>query len=152
MLVKTVIQNGPKPVITAKPETTIDQAMELLIQNNIGCLPVVEGSGRLVGIVTDKDIFKKIHETSGDYHKFRVCDLMKTDLIVGLPEDDLDYIAGLMSNNWIRHVPIVDQDRVIGLISSRDIIKADHTRTKIENRYLKLYLEGLGTRDHSSED
>ena len=129
MLVKTVLQNGPKPVITAKPETTIDQAMELLIH-----------------------IFKKIHETSGDYHKFRVCDLMKTDLIVGLPEDDLDYIAGLMSNNWIRHVPIVDQDRVIGLISSRDIVKADHTRTKIENRYLKLYLEGLGTRDHSSED
>ena len=151
MLVKNLLDNKPRDVISARPGTSIDDAMELLISNNIGCLPVMDRHGELVGIVSDKDIFKRIHDTKGQYHELTVADVMTTDLIVGLPDDDVDYIAGVMKKNWIRHVPIVDEGEVLGLVSLRDILKTTAKSTDIENRYLKMYMGGLHHRDRSSD-
>jgi CBS domain-containing protein len=151
MLVRTLLETKDKDVITVGSEAAIDDAMESLISNNIGCLPVIDEKGRLVGILSDKDIFRKIHESKGDYHALKVSDLMNTDLIVGVPDDDLEYIATVMSQNWIRHVPIVEGERLVGLVSSRDIIKTEAKRTAIENRYLRMYMDGLGSRDRSAE-
>jgi len=151
MLVKDILESKAREVVSVEVGTTIDEAMDLLISKGISCLPVVEGGEHLIGILSDRDIFRKIHQTKGDYHSLKVGDLMSTDLIVGLPEDDLEYIAGLMSKNWIRHVPIVQKDQIVGLVSSRDIVKAEATRTEIENRYLRLYMDGLGSRDRSAD-
>ena len=140
MLVKDILKCKQKELITALPATTIKQAMELLIDNRISSLPVVDENHKLVGIISDKDIFKKIYETEGDYRVFTVGQLMTTDLIVGLADDELPYIAGLMTNNRIRHIPIVEQDGIIGIISVGDIVKTQMEHIKIENRYLKQYL------------
>ena len=142
MLVKDVLICKQRELITAQPATTIKQAMQLLIDNKISSLPVVDENQKLVGIISDKDIFKKIHETEADYRVFTVGQMMTTELIVGLAEDELSYIAGLMTNNRIRHIPIVEQDRIIGIISVGDIIKTQMEHIKIENRYLKQYLSG----------
>ena len=151
MLVKDILESKAREVVSVEIGTTIDEAMDLLISKGISCLPVVKGGEHLIGIISDRDIFRKIHQTKGDYHSLKVGDLMSTDLIVGLPEDDLEYIAGLMSKNWIRHIPIVQKDQIVGLVSSRDIVKAEATRTEIENRYLRLYMDGLGSRDRSAD-
>ncbi len=141
MLVKTLLEEKPKEVITTTALTSLEEAMDLLIKNKIGCLPVVDESGKLIGIVSDKDIFEKVHETKGKYHALRVEHLMHTDLIVGLPEDDLNYIAGIMDKNWIRHVPIVDGDHVIGMVSQRDLHRTFVKNKEVENRYLMDMLE-----------
>ncbi len=141
MLVKTLLEAKPKQVITAVAETTIEQAMDMLIKNKIGCLPVLDPGKKLVGIISDTDIFKKIHQTKGQYDSLTVQDLMKTELIVGLPDDDINYIAGIMDKNWIRHVPIVEGDNVIGMVSLRDIHKTYVKNKEVENRYLMDMLE-----------
>lgn len=141
MLVKTMLERKPKEVITASVTTTIDEAMDLLIKNQIGCLPIVDREKKLIGIISDKDIFEKIHKTKGQYHNLTVEDLMKTELIVGLPDDDVDYIAGIMEKNYIRHVPIVDGDRVVGMISLRDLHKTYVKNKEVETRYLMDMLE-----------
>ncbi len=141
MLVKTMLEKKPREVITAAATTTIDEAMDLLIKHQIGCLPVIDSTNKLIGIISDKDIFEKIHQTKGKYQNLTVQDLMKTELIVGLPDDNIDYIAGLMEKNYIRHVPIVDGDHVIGMISLRDIHKTFVKNKEIENRYLMDMLE-----------
>ncbi|MEW6412876.1 MAG: CBS domain-containing protein [Candidatus Zixiibacteriota bacterium] len=151
MLVKNLLESKPKEVITVGPHTSIDDAMDLLIRKNIGCLPVLGDQKQLVGIVSDKDIFKRIHQTKGEYHSLKVADIMTTNLIVGLPDDDVTYIAGIMKKNWIRHVPIVEENQVIGLVSQRDILKIMARTTDIENRYLKMYMDGLHSRDRSSD-
>ena len=148
MSVKNILAVKSDRIITTRPDTTIDQAMDLLINNKIGCLPVVENDGKLVGIISDHDIFAKIHATRGDYHSLKVSDLMTTELIVGVPDDELDYIAGVMKKNWIRHVPIVEGDHIIGIISQRDIIKYRVQRAEVENRYLMDMLHG---RDRSGD-
>ncbi len=151
MLVKTLLKTKPHQIITTRPAASVDEAMELLIANGIGCLPVVDDTGALTGIVSDKDIFRKIHEVKGDYHRLRVIDVMTSDVIVGLPSDDISYIAGMMEKNWIRHVPIVENNRLVGLVSLRDIIKTLAASTDIENRYLSMYMNGLHSRDRSAD-
>ncbi|MCB2231690.1 CBS domain-containing protein [bacterium] len=151
MLVRTLLEQKARDVVTAKSDYSIDKAMDLLITHNIGCLPIVDDDNLLIGIISDKDIFHRIHQTKGEYHHLKVADVMTKDLIVGLPSDDLEYIAGIMDKNWIRHVPIIEEEKIIGLISQRDIIKTTARHTELENRYLNLYLEGLHHRDKSAD-
>lgn len=152
MLVSTLLADKSREIITVKPSASIGRAMDLLISHGIGCLPVLDDGGKLIGIVSDKDIFRKIHETHGNYQSLNVGDIMTTDLIVGLPSDEVTYIAGLMKVNWIRHIPIVDGDKIVGLVSLRDIIKTIAQTTDVENRYLRMYMDGLHTRDRSADE
>lgn len=151
MLVHTLLEDKPDRIITTTETTTIDQVMDLLIDNKIGCLPVVSSDGTLVGIVSDKDIFKTIHKTRGDYHSLQVSELMTTKLVVGVPDDDVSYAAGLMSKNWIRHLPIMDGEKIVGMISMRDILKSQMQNAEIENRYLNMYMDSLHRRDKSGD-
>ena len=141
MQVKTLLESKPNQIVSSNPLTSIDEAMGLLITNNIGCLPVVDDEDMLVGILSDKDIFARIYKTKGNYQSLKVEDVMTTDLIVGLPSDDIEYIAGVMEKNSIRHVPIVDGKQLIGLISLRDIVKTQTVAREVENRYLMDMLE-----------
>lgn len=151
MLVKALLASKPKEIVTARPSTSIDEAMELLISKGIGCLPVVDQEEKLVGILSDKDIFKKIHETKGQYHSLKVEDVMSTELIIGVPDDDITYIAGVMDKNWIRHIPVLEGETLVGLVSLRDIIKTQTKNVDIENRYLNLYMEFTHRRDKSGD-
>ncbi|UCD62681.1 MAG: CBS domain-containing protein [Candidatus Zixiibacteriota bacterium] len=141
MLVKSILETKAQNVITARPSNTLHEAMDMLIKNKIGCLPVVDDNEKIIGIISDTDIFRKIHETEGKYQSLKVSDLMTKELIVGLPTDELDYIAGVMEKNYIRHVPIVDDDHVIGIVSLRDIHKTYVRNKEIETRYLMDMLE-----------
>ena len=71
-----------------------------------------------------------------------VTDIMTSNIIVGVETDELTYIAGLMTNNRIRHVPVVKADKLIGLISIGDVVKAQMSDMEVENRYLKQYIDG----------
>ncbi len=151
MLVKNIIEKKQRKIITTTEQTTIDEAMDLLIKNGIGCLPVIDEKEKPVGIISDSDIFKKIHETKGNYHDLNVADLMSDKLIVGFPDDEIEYIAGVMKKEYIRHIPIVVDDKLIGLVSLRDILELQTENIEIENRYLHLYSNGLHKRDRSSD-
>lgn len=131
-----------KKVITAKPSQTLSEAMTLLLKHKISCLPVLEDDGKLVGIISDKDIFKKVHETNGRHQDVPVKESMSTDLIIGLPTDEVSYIASVMTENRIRHVPICDESGMVGLVSIGDIVKTQMEKIKVENRYLKEYIHG----------
>ncbi|MCK4573406.1 MAG: CBS domain-containing protein [candidate division Zixibacteria bacterium] len=142
MLVQDLLKKQPKTIMTVGKGTNVLAAMQLLIDNNISCLPIVENDNRLIGIISDKDIFKAVYDRQDAFVAFKVGDLMETNLIVGVEADDINYIAGLMTNNRIRHIPIVDRDRIIGLISVGDIVKVQMKSMEVENRYLKLYIDG----------
>lgn len=131
-----------KKVITISPTQSLVEAMQVLIDNKISCLPVVQEGSKLIGILSDKDIFRKVHETSGKYHDIAVSNCMSTDLIIGFPTDEVAYIAGVMTKNRIRHVPICDDGEMIGLVSIGDIVKTQMENIQVENRYLKQYISG----------
>ena len=142
MKVKDVLKNKKREIVTVEASTDLLTAMELLINNEVGCLPVLGYSGQLIGIISDKDIFHAVFENQDNFGSLKVSNLMTTDLLVGLAEDEIDYIGGVMTENKVRHIPIVEKDKLVGLISLGDVVKAEIKRMQIENRYLKLYLEG----------
>jgi len=151
MLVKNILAEKSGELITASPGTSLDEGMKLLIEHGIACLLVTDDNEKLVGIVSDRDIFKKVYETKGEYHKLRLEDIMTSALIVGLPTDKIANIAWIMEKNYIRHIPIVEGDKLIGIVSERDIIKHQTDKIEIENRYLTTYMEDIHHRDMSGD-
>lgn len=142
MHVRDLLDLKHREVITIAPDATVDAAMELLLYHKISCLPAVNSEGELQGIISDKDIFRAAYESDTHFKEMSVGDLMSTDLIVGVLDDMVDYIAAVMTNNRIRHVPIVVDNRLIGLVSLGDIVKAQLQDLQVTNRYLQLYIEG----------
>ena len=142
MKVNEIFIKKNRQVITITLEATLQQAMKLLIDNKISSLPVIDENDELIGIVSDKDIFVSLYSDTSNITEKTVKDIMSVDLIVGIESDDLNYVAGLMTNNKIRHIPIVDKNKIIGMISVGDIVKAQMTNIEIENRYLKNYTNG----------
>ncbi len=142
MLVRELLSTTPRKIITIGPSTDVRTAMDMLIKNKIGCLPVLDDSGNLVGILDDQDIFRAIYENQDGFEKYTAKDLMTSDLIIGMPDDDLNYIAGLMTKNNIRYIPIMENKKMVGLVSPGDVVKAQLNNIEIENRYLRMYMEG----------
>lgn len=142
MLVKDLLQTKSKKLVTVSTATKLKDAMESLISNKISCLPVLDDKNCLIGIISDKDIFRRAYEKPGEFQEQNVGDVMTTNLIVGLADDEIAYIAGIMTENRIRHVPIVERDHIVGLLSVGDIVKTQMENIKVENRYLWQYIEG----------
>ena len=140
MKVREYLERNPRRVITVEADRPIPEAMAMLLDNRISCLPVISEGENLVGIISDKDIFRTAYKQPGRFVDRTVGELMTADLIVGVADDDLDYIAGVMTNNRIRHVPIVENRRIIGLISVGDIVKSQLKNIQTENRYLRQYI------------
>ncbi|MBU8934318.1 MAG: CBS domain-containing protein [candidate division Zixibacteria bacterium] len=141
MKVNGILKNK-RDVISITPDVTIKETMKMLIENKISCLPVMDKDDKLVGIISDKDIFGASYRDEKGFAAATVAELMSTDLIVGVPDDDLNYISGVMTNNRIRHIPIMDDGKLAGLISVGDIIKANMSSMEIENRTLRQYIDG----------
>lgn len=142
MKVKDILQNKRRGVVTTTPHTRIAEAMGILIEHKISCLPVLDHNNQLIGIVSDKDIFRRIHQGDEDFRSCPIGDIMTTNLIIGVLDDDISYVAGLMTENRIRHIPILEGSQLRGVISVGDIVKTQMLETRIENRYLKQYIEG----------
>lgn len=148
MFAKTLMEKSPRPVVTAPPRTPFADALDLLVTNDIGCLPILD-SGRLVGIVFAKAALRWVHATDGRYHDCTAADVMTKDIVVGQPSDDLIQLAALMDSAGLTHVPILDNEELVGVVSQRDIIHWQAGDHAVENRYLNLYLDSLANRDSS---
>ncbi|MCH9032746.1 MAG: CBS domain-containing protein [candidate division Zixibacteria bacterium] len=129
-------------VSTIHPEKSLRSAMGVMIDEKIGALPVVCKDGGLVGIITERDIFRFLYHDIDAFGKKVVADIMTQELIVGIPEDDIEYIAEVMTKNRFRHVPIVEKEYLKGILSIGDIVKARTEDTKATNRYLMEYISG----------
>lgn len=145
MQVKDLIKAKPPP-ITIKADKTIKEAMKLLFDNKIGSLVVVDDAGSPVGIITERDIFRLAYQKSSEFINLTVGESMTTDLVIGLPEDDLDYIAQIITQNRIRHIPIMDKNKKLcGIISIGDIVKARLEDARVHVRHLTDFIKGMPT-------
>ncbi|MEE9168791.1 MAG: CBS domain-containing protein, partial [bacterium] len=120
----------------------IHEAISKLMDYKIGSVVVIDEDQQLVGIFTERDILRECVRRSDHLKTTTVGSVMTTDLIIGVPNDDVEYLLGIMSKNKIRHIPILDGDIVQGVISIGDLVKAFLSDVSYENRYLKDYIMG----------
>jgi len=142
VLVKELLKTKGRDPITIVATASLLEAMKKLVENKISCLPVVKSGDKLEGIVSDRDIFKAVHEDHAGFKHRKVADIMTTDLVIGVADDDVQYIGGVMTNNRVRHIPILENDRLIGLVSVGDVVKVQIESMQVENRYLRTYIDG----------
>ena len=107
-------------VVAVKRHTPILQAIEILVEQNITGLPVVNDDMTLAGIISEKDMLGLLSELEDDA---KVEDYMSTDVVAFDQEDDLIAICECLVNNHFRRVPILDNGKLVGIISRKDIIK-----------------------------
>ncbi len=110
-----------KDVITIEPEVTLDKAIKKLVKNKISGMPVVDDSGKMIGIISEKDILN--FAFSGYLRNTKVKKAMSKNVIHFTPETRIEKIAVAISKYQFRRVPIVKDGKVIGIVSRRDIIR-----------------------------
>jgi CBS domain-containing protein len=110
-------------VITIEPERSVREALALLAAHNIGALVAIDTTGQPVGILSERDIVRQAARRE-DIFALTVSAIMTTDLVTALPQDDLLSVAHTMTEHRIRHLPVVENGKLVGVVSIGDIVKA----------------------------
>ena len=127
-----------RTVVTVRPNETVSAALQKLAEHDRGSLPVCNDQGELVGIITERDILRKCFDRSYTFINKKIQDVMTEQVAITNPEDDLDYAIDIMKKKRIRHIPVVDDKNVVGMISMRDLLGVQYEETKAEIRYAHL--------------
>lgn len=144
MLLKDILRNKGGAVHTIRPQATLDELVRTLVQRNCGSLVVTDSdsSAPMLGIITERDVLRACAKYPGGLGEVRVADVMTVDVTVGSPGDSVDDTMGVMTDLRIRHLPVIEDERLVGIVSIGDIVKAHHDNLTMENHYLKSYIQG----------
>jgi len=146
MTLREILHTKGHVVHTIGSSATLEDVVQKLVRHNCGSLVVYDAenstSGRMVGIITERDILKACAVHQAPLSTLRVADAMTIDMVVGSPCDSVADTMGLMTEMRIRHLPVVEDGQLLGLVSIGDVVKMQHDRLTMENHYLKSYLQG----------
>lgn len=123
MNISSILSTKSSDVITIGPDQTISEAIIRLSDYNIGVLIVVGESGNVVGIISERDIVRRLVKDP-DLLNRKVSEVMTSEVIVGVPQDDVMSVVHTMTEKRFRHIPVIDRGQLIGIISIGDILKA----------------------------
>jgi CBS domain-containing protein len=141
MRIRNLMETKGHDVVTVPPSFPLEDAIKLLVAHNIGSL-VVAQDAKVLGILTERDILRLASKGCARMERMRVEEVMVRDVIVGLPDDTLDYVMEIMTRNRIRHLPVVDDGWMQGIVSIGDVISALRKKVEAENRYMRDYIQG----------
>ena len=146
MTLQDILRTKGSLVQSIGPQATLQEVVQRLVQHNIGSLVVCEGDDcehrELRGIITERDILRACAKHGNDWHRVAVSSVMTTNVLVGRPDDSVEETMGTMTDNRVRHLPVVIERRLVGIISIGDVVKAQHDELTMENHYLKNYIHG----------
>jgi CBS domain-containing protein len=142
MKIHDMLARKGRNVHTVSPQQTVAQAIRLLVNHGIGSLVVME-SGEIRGIITERDVLRLVDRTAEALGEVRVEEAMTRELIVAVPEDDVNHVMDVMTQNRVRHLPVVEGGRLHGIISIGDVVNELRRDAEEENRHLKSYVQGM---------
>ena len=126
---------------TVAPNEHVFEALKLMFEKDIGSLLVVE-FGKLAGIFTERDYARKLVLQGKSSQNTLVRDVMSTKLITVKPEDSLDFCMQLVTEKRIRHLPVMDQESLVGMLSIGDLLKAALSEQANTIKQLESYING----------
>ncbi|HZG90408.1 MAG TPA: CBS domain-containing protein [Pseudonocardia sp.] len=141
MRIADVLRNKGNEVATVGPDATVAELVGVLDEHNVGALPVVE-DGRLIGIVSERDVVRRLHVEGPALLGCRVADIMSTSVTTCSPGDGVTDLARIMTTRRFRHMPVVADDALIGIVSIGDLVKARIDQLEAEREQLQSYIAG----------
>ena len=139
MRIADILRSKGPAVATVTPTTTVTELLAQLAVLNIGSLVVV-GAGGVVGIVSERDVVRKLHECGPDLMRRPVSDVMSVVVVTCGPDDRVDDLAALMTDNRVRHVPVLVDGRLAGIVSVGDVVKSRMQEMAAERQQLQAYI------------
>lgn len=141
--VREILRDKGSDVVTVAPDATVQDAMGVLVDHDIGSVVVTEGD-EVRGILTERDILRLGANGSGRLTTMRVAEAMtpQKELVIAVPDDDIGYCMQVMTENRIRHLPIMEEGDLRGIVSIGDVVNATRDHVEWENRYLRDYIRG----------
>ncbi|MDZ4233877.1 MAG: CBS domain-containing protein [Dietzia sp.] len=139
MRISDVLRNKGATVATITPETSVSGLLTELSVRNIGAMVVVSPDG-LLGIVSERDVVRMLHEVGAELLSRPVSEIMTTLVATCSPEDSVDNLSVLMTTNRVRHVPVVVDGRLAGIVSIGDVVKIRMEELEREQQQLQAYI------------
>ena len=124
MTVAAVLKQKGSEVVTVAPAATVQEIAALISSRRIGAVVVTSDGKRLAGIVSERDVVKAIASRGEAALRLTAGDIMTTDVITATPRTTLDEAMEMMDAGYFRHLPVLDGDEMIGIISVRDAVRA----------------------------
>ena len=128
ILVRHVMTPAPKSL---SPQRTVSDAAGLMEQYDVGVIPLADESGRLVGVVTDRDLVLRVLAKQRDPREVTLGDIATTNLVTVTPDTNITEARDLMAEHKIRRLPVVKEDRLVGILALGDIAVADASKRAV---------------------
>ena len=139
MAIASILRGKGSDVAAVEPDSTISEVVDRLVQRRIGALLVIE-LGEPVGIVSERDVVRCLGLHGADALHMRARDVMTAPLITISPDDSIPDAMELMTDRRIRHLPVLDSGRLVGLVSIGDLVKRRIEEAEQEASALKDYI------------
>jgi CBS domain-containing protein len=145
MKIREMLDRKGRTVVTIESRRTIADALRLLVNQGIGSLVVKEpGDDQgIEGILTERDVLRLVDREPGGLTLRSVGEVMTRDVLVAEPNDDVAYLMEVMTRNRIRHLPVVEDGCLSGMVSIGDVVNELRRDVEAENRYLRDYVQGV---------
>ncbi len=144
MHVAAVLKRKGHRIVSAAPTDTVAVIAQLLTEHRIGAVLVMEDDGHPVGILSERDIVRAIARDGAAALARPATDLMTRELITGQPTDTVADMMTVMTQRRIRHIPILVDGRIAGVISIGDVVKARIDDAELEVESLRGFVAGIG--------
>jgi CBS domain-containing protein len=142
--VKQILDNKGYDFFSVNPEATVFEALEIMAEKNIGALMVIDNDGKLIGMFSERDYARKIILHGHSSKETKCVDYMTTDLHTVTPETSVLGCMAVMTEKKVRHVPILDHNKIVGIISIGDVVNTIIEDQKATIQDLEKYITASG--------
>jgi CBS domain-containing protein len=139
MRIADVLRNKGAAVVTINPDARVTELLAGLARHNIGAMVVVGPDG-VVGIVTERDVVRELHTHGASVLSRPVAKIMTAAIASCSKTDTVDSISVLMTEKRVRHVPVLDNGKLIGIVSIGDVVKTRIEELEAEHQQLQSYI------------
>jgi CBS domain-containing protein len=141
--VSTILQIKGNDVYTVKKDTPLINVLELMAEKGIGAVLVMEDE-EIAGIFSERDFARKVAKTRNLSLDVPVSELMTKDVFVISPDETIDECMALMSSSKIRHLPVIENEKLVGLISIGDVVRISIDDKDLQIQSMEKYIFGYG--------
>jgi CBS domain-containing protein len=143
MRIADVLRNKGSAVATISPDTSVTELLAGMAEHNIGAMVVV-GSDGVLGIVSERDVVRRLNERGTELLDLSVSEIMTTLVVTCSPGDAIDDLTTLMTENRVRHVPVIENGELAGIVSIGDVVKTRMEELQAEQEQLQTYISQGG--------
>jgi CBS domain-containing protein len=141
MNVTSILSTKGRDVATIPPTATVDEAVRILADRKIGALVVTGAGGRIIGIVSERDVVRALARRGSEALKLPLNDVMTRKVVACGTMDSIASLMELMTSGKFRHLPVVEDDTLAGIVSIGDVVKSRLAELEYEQTALRDYIQ-----------